>query len=109
MPGKYGWCVTGLSSANAAVTATKAAPAASDNHLVRGVDAAFSANPAAFASIQIKDGDNNVLWQGYVSGTQFKRTFKNGVYVPAGKAVSATLAAGGAGVIGAVNLDGVTV
>lgn len=108
MPGKHGWCATNLSTANAPVTATKAAPGASDCHVVYGVDAAFSAAPTGVPQIQIKDGDANVLWQGYVTSAPFVREFPAGLAVPQGKAVSVTLNAGGAGVLGAVNLDGKT-
>lgn len=98
-----GWIETD-SQDNAAATAAHAA-ATGKQHIIYGVSASFSAT--ATKLLQIKDG-STVVWEGYVYD-KTDLTFPQGIAATQGNAVSAVLAASGAGgTIGKVNLHGET-
>mgnify|MGYP001547679759 CR=1 FL=1 len=102
-----GWTATGTATA-AAATATKAAPTGGNvTHIIYGVDWGFSIAPSAPVLLQIKDG-STVIWSTYVLAGD-KRVWGRGLKITSGNAVSAVLASGGAGSVGLVNIDGVTV
>ena len=100
-----GW-VASSQATNAAATASQAAPAAK-KLVIFGVDASFSTPPAAPVLLQIKDG-GTVIWQAFATQS-LSRQFKRGIACTAGNGASAVLAAGGSGVTGSVNLDGVII
>jgi hypothetical protein len=90
---------------NATATATKAA-VSGRQHVVRGVDAAFT-NAAVGKLLTIKDG-TTVIWRGYVH-SQREVTFPSGIAITIGNACSAELSASGTGgQNGSVNLHGTT-
>ena len=99
---RYGW-VEYATATDAAATATRAAQAGRQ-HVVKAVTASF--DQAAVALLTLRDGAT-VVWQGYVHN-QAAVEFPSGVAATRGNAVSAELAAGGAGVTGAVALHGET-
>lgn len=89
---------------NAAATATKAAETGKQ-HIVYSVSASFSAT--ATKLLQILDGVT-VVWEGYVYDKE-KIPFPKGLSISKSAACSALLAASGTGgIIGKVNLHGVT-
>lgn len=101
-----GWVVAATAT-HATATATKAAPADTrKQHVVSALHLSFSATAAAPVLAQITDG-TNVLWEGYVLQNQ-PFTFPDGLCVTPGSQVIATLADGGVGVVGKVNLHGHT-
>ena len=97
-----GWIVTD-SKTNATATAAKAADA-SKQHIVKQLSASFSASTTAL--LQLKDG-NTPVWEGYVVDSAVIE-FSEGIAITFGNACSAVLAAGGAGVVGKVNMHGIT-
>ncbi len=106
-----GWVASATATA-ATATATQAAPTAPAGGspkvlVIFGVDASFSATPAAPVLLQVRDGAS-VIWSDYI-GQNYQRQFQRGIRVTAGNAASAVLASGGASVIGWVNLDGATI
>lgn len=112
MSEQAGWVETD-SADGAAATATRAAPGDSrKQHVVYGVDASFSeeiigtGGTADGILLQLKDG-STTKWEHYVSKS-FTKEFSRGVTIAPGAACSAVLAAPGAGIVGKVNLHGVT-
>lgn len=105
MSSQAGWVAVD-SKDNAAATAAKAAPTDTrKQHVVYEVDASYSATKTLL--LQIKDG-TTVIWEGYVYD-QRHVSFPRGIAITIGAACSAVLAASGTGgVIGKVNLHGVT-
>lgn len=94
--------VATANATNALATATKAA-VTGKTHYITGVSASYSA--AAIGTLQIKDG-STVIWEGSIHNQRDVK-FK-GLRATTGNAVSAELAAGGAGVVGRVNIMGFT-
>ncbi|KKL97624.1 hypothetical protein LCGC14_1832630 [marine sediment metagenome] len=89
---------------DAIATATHAAKTR-ENHVVMSVSASFSTSTTKL--LQIKD-DTTVVWEGYVYSSE-NIPFPNGIEITQGKACSAVLAASGTGgVIGKVNLTGIS-
>ena len=98
-----GW-VENDGQTNAIATATHAAKVR-ENHVVMSVSASFSAS--ATKLLQIKDG-STVVWEGYVYNSEHV-PFPNGIEISQGSACSAVLAASGTGgVIGKINLTGIS-
>lgn len=95
-----GW-VEKDSQTNALATATRAAES-NKSHLVFAVSASFSATASAL--LQIKD-DTTVIWEGYVYDKEHV-TFPRGLKIEEGSACSAELSAGGAAIVGKVNIHG---
>lgn len=94
------------SQTNATATATQAAVAGS-THYVCGVSASFSAAVAGPILLQIKDG-TTVVWENYVTTTNAPFIFAHPLPMTAGNAANAVLAAGGAAIVGKVNMSGFT-
>lgn len=92
------------SAVNDVATATKAAESGKQ-HCISNVTASFSA--AAIALLEIKE-DSTTVFSTYVHNGQVV-TFPTLFQFRVGAAVSATLAAGGSGVTGAVSMAGLTV
>jgi hypothetical protein len=104
-----GWCVSATATA-ATATATKAAvPATYSKHVIFGIDVSFAAVSSVASTITINDGASPVWTLSLPIGTAtFSRTFVRGIALTAGNAASAVLTSGGTGIVGSVNLDGVT-
>lgn len=104
-----GWGVSGASGANTPFDIVKGADA-KKQHIIYGFSASFSATPSGPVLIQLLDPDvspNTVLWEDYLSAAD-ERTFSAGLCLPPGHNVMLAAAAGGSGVVVALNLHGVS-
>lgn len=96
------WTVPDTSAANAAITVTKAAQA-STRHSIMLVIASFSA--AAVGLLTVKKGAD-VWFERYVHNAAEIEIPGGGVRGDSNEDVSATLAAGGAGIVGKLAIAG---
>ena len=102
--GGSGWIVNATAT-HAIATATRAAKTGYQQ-ILGHVDASCSTTPASPVLLQVKDG-TTVIFQAYVSTTK-DFDFEYGAAGTAGNAMSAVLADCGSGVVGSVNLHGLT-
>lgn len=100
-----GWIETGTATNATAIATRPALP--TRQHAIGGISGSFSTTPAAPVLMVIKFG-TTVVYSVYITGA-FIKSFPFGCLDPnSNEAVSAELSTGGAGVIGYVNLHGVT-
>ncbi len=102
------WIEPGTSGANAEITVTRAAEAGKRHYIV-GIIATYGSAAAAAGILDVKEGGTTKI-SGQAKDAaplviMLSRPYKAAVNT----AVSATLAAGGAGAIGKVNLIGFTI
>lgn len=96
--------IESANATDATAQATRAAPPAGQSHYVTRVVASFS-DPAASGLLTLDRGGGNLLV--HVHGA-VELDFSSPIAGGAGQAVTLSLAAGGAGVVGRVNLVGYT-
>ncbi|OPX93985.1 MAG: hypothetical protein A4E53_00148 [Pelotomaculum sp. PtaB.Bin104] len=107
------WTVTGDSTANAAVTITKAAQP-NKKHYITAIEAVVSgaAVGAADVAVELRDG-STVKWKSIigaaaVQGTRVVMAFSHPVELSTNAAANLYAAAGGTGVIITLNMAGFT-
>jgi hypothetical protein len=100
------WTEVGQSSANAIVTVTKAA-AARRRHAIMTVDASYSSSTAS-GELTVSFG-STVIGRKHIHGGGALDFGDLGIFNPdTNEAVSAELAAGGAGIVGDLTMSGYT-
>lgn len=108
MVAQAAWAVAATPGTNAIATATKAAGGAGKQHRCFSVSGSFSAAPAAAVQLQLLDGATVLQNWDITAAGPFHFSFPLGINGSTNTAMSATLGAGGAAIVGKVNLTGYT-
>jgi len=102
------WIETGVSSANAAQTVTKAAADGANRHFVTHLSVTFGAAAETATGVLVQLKINNAVVMSWYVTVQMFIDFSAPIECSAGDTVAVTVAAGGTSVLSAVNMAGYT-